>query len=111
MKTFMNTFGLTTIVAGALSAVLDYDTKQPRTTPDGLALYALKVAVFGEDSADIIKVTVSGSQPKGLVMGAAVRLVELVATTWTMADRSGISYSCSAIEVLSAPATAKTASA
>ena len=61
------------------------------------------MAISGE-GADILVVKVAG-EPKSLTLGAQVKVTGLVATTWQMGDRHGVSFRAERVEVLSGPAT------
>ena len=45
---------------------------------------------------------VSAGQPKGVVQGSTVKIAGLVATPWSMGDRSGVAYRAEQIEPTSA---------
>ena len=85
--------------------VIDFDSKQPRVDNDGKAIFAVSVVAIGGEGADILVVKVAG-EPKGLVLGAQVKVTGLVATTWQMGDRHGVSFRADKVEVL--PTTTKT---
>lgn len=86
-------------------AVIDFATKAPRLDAEGHPLFSVDLASISADGAEVysVKVTV---QPRGITPGAAVSVSGLVATTWSMGDRSGVSFRAEAIEVIT-PATAK----
>lgn len=85
--------------AGRPTALTDFNTKQPKAGADGQILYSVPVVVFGDEDADVIAVRVAG-EPKGVTKGVPLKIVGLVASPWTMNDRSGITYRAESIEVL-----------
>jgi hypothetical protein len=93
------------LIASLAKAMLDFESKQPRVGSDGQIIYVVDVLAIGTDGSDILSVKVSG-EPKGLSLGAHVKLTGLVATTWTMRDRSGVSFRAQRIDVLSAKSSA-----
>lgn len=106
MRLPINVDSLAFIAVALPEAVVDFDSKQPRTDPDGRPIFAVGVVALGNEGADILTVKVSG-QPKGITQGAPVRVTDLVATTWQMGDRHGVSFRAEAIESIATPATTK----
>ena len=91
MQLPIDTAALTFICASEPEAVVDFDSKQPRHDPDGRALYSLSIVALGVEGVDILIVKVAGL-PKGITAGSPVKVTELVATTWQMKDRNGVSF-------------------
>lgn len=85
--------------------VIDFESKTPRTGPDGKTVYSVDVVAIGQSGADILSVKLSG-EPKGVSLGVPVKLTGLVATTWQMGDRHGVSFRAERIDVLSTKTTA-----
>jgi hypothetical protein len=110
MRLPINVDNLAFIAVALPEAVVDFDSKQPRIDTDGRPIFAVGVVALGDGGADILTVKVSG-QPKGIAQGTPVRVTDLVATTWQMADRHGVSFRAEAIESVNAPATGKAPSA
>ncbi len=104
MRLPIETSNLTFIVVVPPQPVLDFDSKQPRVDANGQPIFTFGVVALGSEGADIINVKVS-NEPKGLVLGGQVRVTGLVATTWAMGDRNGVSFRTERVEVLSGPAT------
>ncbi|QXE34002.1 hypothetical protein KQY30_06560 [Streptomyces sp. GMY02] len=85
---------------------------EPRMTPDGEArkdrdgnpVWVVGVSVRQQSTrrADVIEVAVSG-QPQGITEGARLTVVDLVATSWEIEGRKGISFRASAIRPEAAP--------
>ncbi|HXA32330.1 MAG TPA: hypothetical protein VNV87_08735 [Acidimicrobiales bacterium] len=88
---------LTFIAVRPPEEVVDFESKAPRISPDGRPIFAVEVVAVGSAGADILTVKVFG-QPKGIVPGSPVRVVDLVATTWQMSDRHGVSFKAASIE-------------
>jgi hypothetical protein len=110
MRLPINVDSLAFIAVGLPEAVVDFDSKQPRTDTDGRPIFAVGVVALGNEGADILTVKVSG-QPKGIAQGAPVKVTDLVATTWQMGDRHGVSFRAEAIESIATTATTKASAA
>ena len=88
------------VSAGPAEPSIDFDTKQPKTDAKGVAINQVHLFVVGDGGTrEVISVKVSGDV-KGLGQFTPVRVTDLVATTWSMGDRSGVSFSASRIEVV-----------
>ena len=80
--------------------VVDFDTKQQKTDANGVAINQVHLFVVGDGGTrEVITVKVSG-EVKGLGQFTPVKVTDLVASTWTMGDRSGVSFSASKIEAV-----------
>ncbi|MFE3143141.1 hypothetical protein [Streptomyces scopuliridis] len=85
---------------------------EPRMTPDGevrkdrdgnpLWVVGVSVRQATTRRADVIDVAVSG-QPQGITEGARITVVDLVATSWEIDGRRGISFRASAVRPEVAP--------
>jgi hypothetical protein len=106
MRLPINDQHLSFIAVGLPEAVVDFDSKRPRTDSDGRPIFALSVVALGNEGADILTVKVAG-QPKGIAQGAPVRVAGLVATTWQMGDRHGMSFRADSIEPIGTPSANK----
>lgn len=78
--------------------VMAYDTKAPEVDANGQPVFNVTLFVVGTTN-EMIKVKVAG-EPKGLGEFTPVRVSELVATTWQMGDRTGVSFRAAAIEAI-----------
>jgi hypothetical protein len=76
-----------------------------RLDAEGRALFSVDLASITLDGTEVYSVKVAG-QPKGITPGVSVSVSGLVATTWSMGDRSGVSFRADAIDVMTS-ATAK----
>jgi hypothetical protein len=85
---------------GAAKPLVDFETKVPRIDETGRPLFTVGLFVSAKDSRDTIEVKIAG-EPKGLGDVQLVRVTGLVATTWTMGDRHGVSFRAERIEPLS----------
>ena len=92
------------IVGTPPEGVVDFESKQPRFDSDGRPLFAVGLIALGADGAEILSVKVSG-QPKDLSQGIPVKVTGLVATTWQMGERHGVSFRAEVIEPLSSTRT------
>jgi hypothetical protein len=95
----INTSAMTFVVAGPAEPVRDFASKQQKVDESGAPLYAVSLMVMGGEQPEIISVKLSG-EVTGLVPGQAAKVQELVATPWTMGDRSGVAYRAAKIEAL-----------
>jgi len=109
MRLPINVQSLSFIAVGVPEPVIDFESKQPRIDTDGRPIFAVGVVALGNEGADILTVKVAG-QPKGINQGAPVNVTELVATTWQMGDRHGVSFRAGSIEVIAGPAGSKATS-
>ena len=89
------------MAAGPPEQTLDFDTKVPKTDEAGVPVFNVHLFAVGAGGRDVITVKVSGA-PKGIGEFTPVKLKELVATTWAMGDRAGVSFRAAAIEATSA---------
>ena len=89
------------VSAGAAEPTLDFDTKQQKTDAKGVAINQVHLFVVGESTREVITVKVPG-EVRDLGQFTPVKVTDLVAITWNMADRSGVSFSASKIEAVSA---------
>ena len=87
------------VLASIPEPVIDFESKQPRLDSNGQPIFTVGVVALGSDGADIINVKVN-YEPKGLVLAGPVKITGLVATTWAMSDRNGVSFRCERVEVL-----------
>ena len=92
------------VSAGPAEPTLDFDTKQQKIDAKGVAINQVHLFVVGESTREVITVKVSG-EVRGLGQFTPVKVTDLVATTWNMADRSGVSFSASRIEAVNAQKT------
>jgi hypothetical protein len=105
MKLPVDTSSLEFLAVSIPVPVIDFESKTPRIGPDGKTIYSVDVVAIGQEGADILSVKLSG-EVKGLSLGVPVKLTGLVATTWQMGDRHGVSFRCSRIDILSTKTTA-----
>ncbi len=96
MKLPVDTSGMTFMCATAPEPVLDFETKRPRADENGEVLYSVQIVALAQGSAEIINVKVAG-EPNA-TQGTMLQVHELVATPWSMGDRSGVSFRASRIE-------------
>lgn len=97
MRLPIDTTSLAFICAGQPEAVVEFETRRPKTDESGVPLYQVPLVAMADGDAEVIAVKVAG-EPTGLVQGAPVRITGLSALPWTMGDRSGISYRASRLQ-------------
>jgi hypothetical protein len=85
------------LAATAAEPVLDRESGRPRLGPDGKPDQVLTVVVMDAAGADVWRVK-STDVAKGVSQGAPVRIHGLVATTWEIAGKSGVSLRAERIE-------------
>jgi hypothetical protein len=88
------------VSAGPAEPSVDFDTKQQKTDAKGVAINQVHLFVVGEGTREVITVKFSG-EARGLGQFTPVKVSDLVAFTWTMNDRSGVSFSASKVEAIS----------
>jgi hypothetical protein len=98
MKLPIDTSAITFLAASPAEPVVDFDTRQPRVGDDGRPLYSVSLVALSGEGADVIPVKTAG-ELKGLAQGTAVKVTGLVATPWTIGDRSGVSFRAERIEL------------
>lgn len=103
MKLPIDTSAMTFLCAVAPEPVRDFDTKRPKADENGEPIYSVQLVALVDDGAELLTVKVAGL-PKGLSQGTAVKVSGLVASPWSMGERSGISFRANRIEPV-APAT------
>jgi hypothetical protein len=103
MRLPVDTTAVNFVAAGPPEPAIDFDTKLPKTNENGQVLFQVHLFSVGAGGRDVITVKVSG-EPKGLGEFTPVRVTELVATTWTMNDRSGVSFKAAKVEAVTAAA-------
>ena len=101
MKLPVDTKDITFLAAGAPEIVLDFETKAAKLDEHGQSLFNVQLVAMADGAAEVISVKVPG-EPKGITQGAAVKVTGLVATPWTMGDRSGVAYRATQLEPLAA---------
>ena len=101
MKLPIDTTGMTFLAAGPPEPVLDFESKTPKVDENGAPLHSVQLVALNDGDAEVIGVKVAG-QPKGVGQGTAVKVTGLVATPWSMGDRSGVAYRAAQIEPLPA---------
>jgi hypothetical protein len=97
MRLPVDTSAVNFVTAGPPEPAVDFDTKAPKTDDEGRPLFNVHLFALGGGSRDVITVKVAG-EPKGLGEFTPVRITGLVATTWTMDNRAGVSFKASRVE-------------
>ena len=100
MKLPIDTTGVTFLCALAPEPVMDFETKRQKGDLNGEPLFSVQLVLLADGGAEVISVKIVGTPAAGLVSGAPVAVVGLVATPWSMGDRSGVSFKASSIQPL-----------
>jgi hypothetical protein len=95
---------LTLVVGGVEAVMRDRATGEVRKDQvTGKTMYAVHVMAIapGEARPDQWSIRVAG-EPEGVRVGSVVRVRNLVAVTWEMDDRHGLSFRADAVESVDA---------
>ena len=106
MRLPIDTSSLTFLCAVGPEPVVDFDTKKPKADEAGVPLFAVQLVALGDGGAEVVTVKVAGEPPKGVAQGATVRVDGLVASPWSMGERSGVAFRAERIEPVTGPARA-----
>ena len=97
MRLPSDTSALTFMCAAPARPVTDFETKQHKAdTTTGELLYNLQVVALDDWGAEVIQLKVAGDPKVG--QGAMLKLHGLVATPWSMGERSGVSFRVDRVE-------------
>ena len=107
MKLPVDTSAISFLCAMDPAPVVDFKTRAPKADDNGEPLYAVQLVALGEGSAEIIAVKVAGAPSPAIRQGTAVKVAGLVAQTWTIEDRFGVSFRAAKVEPASVPAQAR----
>jgi hypothetical protein len=89
--------------------VVDFTTRAPKADENGEPLYVVQlVALAAEGGGELITVKTAGA-PKNITPGAFVTVTDLVATPWSMNDRSGVAFKAASITATPTPTAAAAA--
>ena len=105
MRLPVDTSVVSFVSAGPAEPNIDFDTKQQKTDAKGVAINQVHLFVVGDGTREVITVKFSG-EARGLGQFTPVKVTDLVAFTWSMADRSGVSFSASKVEAIAQRTTA-----
>jgi hypothetical protein len=100
MRLPVDTTAVNFVAAGPPEPTLDFVTKQPKLDDTGQVLYQVHLFSVGAGGREVITVKVPG-EPKGIGEFTPVKVAELVATTWAMEDRTGVSFKATKVEPVS----------
>lgn len=102
MRLPVDTSAVSFVAAGPPEPAVDFDTKVPKVDEDGQPIFNVYLFSIGAGGRDVLTVKVAG-EPKSIGQFTPVRLTDLVATTWSMGDRSGVSFKAAKVEATLAP--------
>jgi hypothetical protein len=97
MRLPIDTSAMTFVVAGAAEPVRDFESKQQKIDENGEPLHAVALMVLGDSQPEIISVKLAGPPPP-IAAGQAAKITGLVATPWSMGERSGVAYKATKVE-------------
>lgn len=103
MKLPIDVSGMTFLSASAPEPVVDFESKRARVDENGQPLFSVQIVALVDGGAEVLAVKVAG-EPVKVGQGVPVKLVGLVATPWSMGDRSGVSFKAERIEPVTAAA-------
>ena len=88
------------VSAGPSEPVTDFDTKVQKIDPNGVALNQVHLFVVGDGGTrEVITVKIPG-EVRGLGQFTPVKVTDLTANTWTMGERTGVSFKAAKIEAI-----------
>jgi hypothetical protein len=94
------------VSAGPSEPVIDFDSKAQKLNSNGVAVNQVHLFVVGDGGTrEVITVKISG-EVRSLGQFTPVKVTDLVASTWSMDNRSGVSFSASKVEAIITKATA-----
>lgn len=102
MRLPVDTAAVSFVSAGPPEPSISFETKSQRIDDDGNPVFTVSLFALGGGSKDVISVRVSG-EPKGLGQFTPVKVTGLVATTWQMGERSGVSFKAQRVEATTRP--------
>lgn len=102
MRLPVDTSAVNFVTAGPAEPAIDFDTKLQKADENGQPIFNVHLFCVGAGGRDAITVKVVG-EPKGIGQFTPVRLTDLVATTWSMGERSGVSFKAAKLEAIGAP--------
>jgi hypothetical protein len=89
--------------------VVDFTTRAPKADENGEPLFVVQlVALAAEGGGELITVKTPGA-PKNVSAGTFVTVTDLVATPWSMNDRSGVSFKAASVVPVTTPTSAAAA--
>jgi len=98
MRLPIDTQAVRFVTAGPAEPVLDFETRSQRIDVNGQPLYNVHLFAVGSGSRDSITVKVAG-EPKGLGEFTPVKVTALMAATWDIGDKHGVSFRADRIDV------------
>lgn len=96
MRLPIDTQAVRFVTAGPAEPVIDFETKTQRVDASGQALFNVHLFA-GSGSRDQITVKVA-AEPKGLGEFTPVKVSGLMASTWEVGDKHGVSFRAERVE-------------
>ena len=100
MRLPIDTQAVRFVTAGPAEPVLDFETWSQRIDVNGQPLYNVHLFAVGSGSRDSITVKVAG-EPKGLGEFTPIKVTGLMAATWDIGDKHGVSFRADRVDVAS----------
>ena len=101
MRLPVDTTAVAFAAGGPPEPALDFETKAQKTDETGRPVLNVHLFAVGAGGRDVITVKVAG-EPKGIGEFTPVKVKDLIATTWAMGDRFGVSFKASKVEPITA---------
>jgi hypothetical protein len=105
MRLPVDTDAVSVLAAGPPEPAFEYGTKQQEVDDKGVAVNKVHLIVVGGGTREIVTVKVPGDM-RGVGELTPVKVTDLVANTWTIDDRSGVSFRAAKVEALTQKASA-----
>lgn len=101
MQLNIDTTKSTFLAVSEPEVMVDPVTQAAKVSKEGKPMYMVQVVSLGGNAAEVMKVKVAG-KPMGITVGIPVKITDLVASPWSMNDRSGIGFRAERIDPVSA---------
>ena len=96
MRLRIDTTAMSFMAAGIPAVAKNFETGAPREDKDGKPVYVVQLVAMDDEGAEVIPTKVSG-EPKGISQGTPVKVTGLIATPYTIGERSGVPFRADSI--------------
>lgn len=97
VKIYVDVSRYTFFVASDPEPVLDRDTQAQKVNKSGQQMFRLQTVARADNRSEIWSIKVPGKPPT-LAIGTPVRITGLIASSWSIGDRSDVAFSADKIE-------------
>lgn len=97
MRLPVDTAAVNFVSAGPPEPAVEFDTRAQKVDETGRPIFQVHLFAIGAGNRDVITVKIAG-EPKGIGEFTPVKVTELIATTWSMGDRAGVSFKATKLE-------------